>query len=67
VAKAKAAAARGAGNADVNAGRKLADHYGIDGTPSFLYGPTGGRLKTLQSDNLTFADFRAALDPLVGR
>ncbi len=67
VAKAKAAAARGAGAGDVDAGRRLADRHGIDGTPAFLYGRTGGRLKPLKSDSLTFADFRAALDPLVGR
>jgi protein-disulfide isomerase len=67
VAKAKAAVARGAGSADVTAGRRLADRFGIDGTPSFVYGRTGGRMKPLQSDTLTFADLRAALDPLVGR
>ncbi len=64
VAEAKAAAARGAGSGGGDAGRRLADRHGIDGTPAFLYGRTGGPLKPLKSDSLTFADFRRALDPL---
>jgi protein-disulfide isomerase len=67
VAKAKADAARGEGTGNVDAGRRLADRHGIDGTPSFLYGRTGGRMKVLKSDSVTFAQFRAALDPLVER
>jgi protein-disulfide isomerase len=67
VAKAKAAAARGAGSGDVDAGRRLADRHGIDGTPAFLYGRTGGTMKPLKSESLELADFRRALDPLVGR
>jgi protein-disulfide isomerase len=67
VARAKATAARGGGAGDVDAGRRLADRHGIDGTPAFLYGRTGGPLKPLKSDSLELADFRAALDPLVRR
>jgi protein-disulfide isomerase len=67
VAKAKASAARGLGSGDVDAGRRLADRHGIDGTPAFVYGRTGGRMKLLKSESLKFADFRAALDPLVRR
>ena len=67
VAKAKAAAARGAGREELAAARRLADRYGIDGTPAFAAGPTGGRQELLGIDSLGYDVFRSELDRLAAR
>jgi protein-disulfide isomerase len=67
VAKAKAAAARGAGRDELAASKRLADRYGIDGTPAFAAGPTGGRQELLGIDSLGYEAFRSELDRLAGR
>lgn len=41
--------------------------YGLTGTPSFVAGPTGGTLETLQVEQLTPDALRASLDPIVER
>lgn len=45
----------------------LAIHDGIDSTPSFLIGRTGGGLQEFQPDSLTPAPFVAAINGLLGR
>jgi protein-disulfide isomerase len=67
VAKAKAAAARGAGREELAEARRLADRYAIDGTPAFAAGPTAGRQELLGIDSLGFGAFRSELEPLVRR
>jgi protein-disulfide isomerase len=67
VAKAKAAAARGAGREAMAEAKRLADRYAIDGTPAFAAGPTGGRQELLGIDSLGYETFRSELDRLAGR
>lgn len=67
VAKAKAAAARGAGREELAEAKRLADRYGIDGTPAFAAGPTGGRQELLGIDSLGYDVFRSELDRLAAR
>lgn len=43
-------------------GEDLANEHGIDSTPSFLVGPTGGRLERLEVTSLDAGSFREALD-----
>ena len=61
VERAKRAAAAGAGTADLAQARRLARRYGIDGTPSFVAGRTGGTLEPVDP-----ADLNSAIDALVG-
>jgi protein-disulfide isomerase len=44
--------------------QRLAKQYGIDSTPSFVYGKTGGPFKLLDTTG-TYADFQKALDQLI--
>jgi protein-disulfide isomerase len=67
VVKAKAAAARGAGREELAEAKRLADRYGIDGTPAFAAGPTGGRQELLGIDSLGYDVFRSELDRLAAR
>ena len=67
VAKAKAAAARGAGREELAEAKRLADRYGIDGTPAFAAGPTGGQQELLGIDSLGYETFRRELERLAGR
>ena len=67
VAKAKAAAARGAGREELAEAKRLADRYGIDGTPAFAAGPTGGQQELLGIDSLGYETFRSELDRLAAR
>jgi protein-disulfide isomerase len=61
VARAKRDAAAGAGAADLALARNLARRYGIDGTPSFMAGRTGGKLEPVDA-----ADLNDQIDSLVG-
>jgi len=61
VERAKRAAAAGAGTADLAVARRLARRYGIDGTPSFVAGRTGGTLEPVDP-----ADLSDQIDALVG-
>jgi protein-disulfide isomerase len=67
VEKAKAAAARGAGRDELAGAKRLADRYGIDGTPAFAAGPTGGQQELLGIDSLGYETFRSELDRLAAR
>jgi protein-disulfide isomerase len=67
VAKAKAAAARGAGREELAEAGRLANRYAIEGTPAFTAGPTAGRQELLGIDSLGFEAFRSELEPLVRR
>jgi hypothetical protein len=61
VERAKRAAAGGAGAADLAVARRVARHYGIDGTPSFVAGRAGGTLEPVDP-----ADLNDQIDALVG-
>ena len=45
----------------------LAAQYGVDATPSFLIGRTGGPLRQFQPSALDAAPFRAEIDTVLGR
>jgi protein-disulfide isomerase len=62
VERAKRAAAAGVGTADLALARRLARRYGIDGTPSFVAGRTGGTLEPVDP-----ADLSDQINALVGR
>jgi len=64
VAKAKAAAARRAGREELAEATRLADRFGIDGTPAFAAGPTGGEQELLGIDSLGYETFRSELERL---
>ncbi|GAC1437171.1 MAG: hypothetical protein NVSMB51_10330 [Solirubrobacteraceae bacterium] len=59
------AAARPAAQAPLSAAAALARQAGIDSTPSFLVGRTGGSLHRFDPANLTPADFTPAIDALL--
>jgi protein-disulfide isomerase len=61
VERTKRAAAQGAGTGDLARARRLARQYGIDGTPSFVAGRTGGSLQPVDP-----ADLNSEIDALVG-
>ena len=52
----------GTGEAAVAAAEREAHHAGIDSTPSFLIGPTGGRLERFQPDALAPETFFRRLE-----
>ncbi len=64
VAMAAAASGAPAAQAQLTAADQLAAHAGIDSTPSFLLGKSGGRLRTLNYSDLTPAAFTPAIDAL---
>jgi protein-disulfide isomerase len=47
--------------------QRLAKQYGIDSTPSFVYGKTGGPLKLLDTPTLGYSDFQKPLDQLIAQ
>jgi protein-disulfide isomerase len=51
----------------VVAAEKMAHHAGIDGTPSFLVGPTGGRLERFQPDALSPEPFVERIEAELAR
>jgi protein-disulfide isomerase len=52
--------------APLNQANQVASQDGINATPSFLIGKTGGVLRQFQPSELTAAPFAAALDQLLG-
>jgi protein-disulfide isomerase len=47
--------------------QRLAKQFGIDSTPSFVYGKTGGPLKRLDTPTLGYADFQKPLNQLIAK
>jgi protein-disulfide isomerase len=47
--------------------QRLAKQYGIDSTPAFLYGKTGGPLELLDTPTLGYADFQKPLNQLIAK
>jgi protein-disulfide isomerase len=47
--------------------QRLAKQYGIDSTPSFVYGKTGGPLKPLDTPTLGYSDFQKPLEQLIAQ
>jgi protein-disulfide isomerase len=66
-AKARAAARTAAVTGELRAADLLAARNGLDGTPAFLLGPTGGTLRPLNVTALTGAAFASALDAALKR
>ena len=54
-------------NREMRAAERSARAAGIQATPSFALGPTGGKLEVLEVSSLDPSAFRPALDALLGR
>jgi protein-disulfide isomerase len=51
----------------IAAGARAAQHAGVQGTPSFELGPTGGTLQPIRPSSLDAAGIRPALDAALAR
>jgi protein-disulfide isomerase len=65
VAKADAARKKAPATKAFEEPRRLADQYGVNSTPSFVAGPTGGELKKLDASGSDYNSIKQALDPIV--
>ncbi len=65
VAKAEAARKRAPATNAFDEPRALSKQYGVSTTPTFVAGPTGGTLKTLNASGSDYGSIKKALDPIV--
>ncbi|HSD80218.1 MAG TPA: thioredoxin domain-containing protein [Solirubrobacteraceae bacterium] len=65
VAEANAARTKAPATNAVAEPRRLADQFGISSTPSFVAGPSGGRMQTLDTKTLQYDELKKQLDPIV--
>jgi len=65
VAKADAARKRPPATNAFEEPRTLSKQYGVSSTPTFVAGPTGGTLKTLNASGSDYNSIKKALDPIV--
>jgi protein-disulfide isomerase len=65
VATANAARTKAPATKSFDQPRTLADQFGISSTPSFVAGPSGGKLQKLNTQTLSYDELKKALDPVV--
>ena len=65
VAKANAARTKAPATKAIDEPRTLADQYGVSSTPTFVAGPSGGRLQKLNASGSDYNQLKNALDPIV--